>query len=174
LFTARPGYKGVETNMSNQESWLKGKKILVVDDEEDVLETVTEILEMANVDSALDYNTASEKIAHNKYDLAILDIMGVNGLTLLEEAVEKNIPTIMLTAHSMDYKTLMLSIRKGSIAFLPKEMMADLDRYVDTLMNAYDSKESTWKILFDEMGDFFSNRFGNQMETVEWICRRID
>lgn len=63
--------------MSNQESWLKGKTILVVDDEEDVLETVTEILEMANVEGALDYNTASEKIALNKYDLAILDIMGV-------------------------------------------------------------------------------------------------
>ncbi|MBW2563561.1 MAG: response regulator [Deltaproteobacteria bacterium] len=160
--------------MSNQESWLKGKKILVVDDEEDVLETVAEILEMANVEGAFDYNTASEKIALNKYDLAILDIMGVNGLTLLEEAVKNNTPTIMLTAHSMDYKTLMLSIRKGSIAFLPKEMMADLDRYVDTLMNAYDSKQSTWKILFDEMGGFFSNKFGNQMETVEWICRRID
>ena len=160
--------------MSNQESWLKGKKILVVDDEEDVLETVAEILEMANVEGALDYNTASEKIALNKYDLAILDIMGVNGLTLLEEAVKNNIPTIMLTAHSMDYKTLMLSIRKGSIAFLPKETMADLDRYVDTLMNAYDSKKSTWKILFDERGDFFANKFGNQMETVEWICRRID
>ncbi len=63
--------------MSNQESWLKGKTILVVDDEEDVLETIKDILETSNIDTALDYNTAVEKIFLNKYDLAILDIMGV-------------------------------------------------------------------------------------------------
>jgi DNA-binding NtrC family response regulator len=160
--------------MSNKKSWLDGKNILLVDDEEDILETIKDILEMSNIDTALDYKTAVEKITLNKYDLAILDIMGVNGLTLLEKSVEKNIPTVMLTAHAMDYKTLMLSIRKGSIAFLPKETMADLDRFLETLMNAHESKESTWKILFDEMGDFFVKKFGTQMETVEWICRRID
>ncbi len=41
--------------MSNQKSWFKEKKIFVVDDEEDIVETIDEILEMANIDSALDY-----------------------------------------------------------------------------------------------------------------------
>ena len=71
--------------MSEKKSYFEGKNILAVDDEKDILEIIEEELEMANVDMALDYQTASEKIRQNKYDLAILDIMGVDGLTLLEQ-----------------------------------------------------------------------------------------
>ena len=70
--------------MSAKKSYFDGKKILAVDDEQDILEIIEEELEMADVDMALDYQTASEKIRQNNYDLAILDIMGVDGLTLLE------------------------------------------------------------------------------------------
>ena len=78
--------------MSEKKSYFEGKNILAVDDEKDILEIIEEELEMANVDMALDYQTASEKIRQNKYDLAILDIMGVDGLTLLEQNFEKQIP----------------------------------------------------------------------------------
>ena len=88
--------------MSENKSYLEGKKILAVDDETDILETIEEELEIADVDTAQDYQTASEKIRQNQYDLAILDIMGVDGLTLLEKAVEKKIPAVMLTAHAMN------------------------------------------------------------------------
>ena len=84
--------------MGDPTSYIKGKHILAVDDEEDVLETIQDILDGAVVDCAKDYETASEKIRENVYDLAILDIMGVNGLQLLDEAVAKGIPTVMLTA----------------------------------------------------------------------------
>ena len=57
--------------------------ILAVDDEEDVLDTIAEALETAKVDRAQDFKTAVKKINTNAYDLAILDIMGVDGLTLL-------------------------------------------------------------------------------------------
>jgi len=160
--------------MSEKKSYFEGKKILAVDDEKDILEMIEEELEMADVDTALDYQTASEKIRQNQYDLAILDIMGVDGLTLLEKAVEKKIPAIMLTAHAMNYETLMHSIRKGSICFLPKEKLGELVRLLDMLLSAYDSGKSTWAILFDELGDYFDKKFGAPMGTVEWICRRID
>ena len=110
-------------NMSEKKSHLEGKKILAVHDEKEVLEVIEKELEMAEVDTALDYQTASEKISQNDYDLAILDIIGVNGLTLLEKAVAKKIPTIMLTANALNYEKLMHSIRKGSISFLPKEKL---------------------------------------------------
>ncbi len=160
--------------MSEKKSYFEGKKILAVDDEKDILEMIEEELEMADVDTALDYQTASEKIRQNQYDLAILDIMGVDGLTLLEKAVEKKIPAVMLTAHAMNYETLMHSIRKGSICFLPKEKLGELVRLLDMLLSAYDSGKSTWAILFDELGDYFDKKFGAPMGTVEWICRRID
>jgi DNA-binding response OmpR family regulator len=155
-------------------SYFEGKKILAVDDEKDILEIICEELHMANVDTALSYQTASEKIKNNEYDLAILDIMGVDGLKLLEEAVEKKIPSVMLTAHAMNYEALMHSIQKGSISFLPKEKLGDFVELLDMLLSAHDSGQSTWEILFDELGNYFDKKFGAPMGTIEWICRRIN
>ena len=159
--------------MSQKTSCLAGKKILAVDDEKDILEIIEEELEVAEVDTAVDFQSALEKIGANQYDLAILDIMGVDGLKLLERTVEKKIPTVMLTAHALNYETLMHSIRKGSISFLPKEKLVDLDRLLDMLMVSYETGQSTWTVLFDELGDYFNSKFGKPMGTVEWICRQI-
>ena len=52
----------------NAESALKGKRILVVDDEPDVLTTVAEILDMCQVDKASDFETGLQLIMKNKYD----------------------------------------------------------------------------------------------------------
>lgn len=159
--------------MSEKSSLLEGKKILAVDDEADVLEVIMEELETADVDVAQNFETAADKIRRNHYDLVILDIMGVNGLTLLGYAVEKRMPTVMLTAHALNYEVLMKSIRKGSIGFLPKEKLAELTRMLSILLAAHVKGKSTWQALFDEMGDFFNQRFGKPMGTVEWICRKI-
>jgi CheY-like chemotaxis protein len=147
--------------MSEKESFLKGKHILAVDDEADVLETIEEILEESKVDTARDYNSASQKIKEGKYDLAILDIMGVDGLQLLAEAVQRQIPTVMLTAHAISPDTLMESIQKGAISYLPKESLADLDDLLNDLLAAFHHGEPPWKLLFDKLGDFFDERFGS-------------
>ena len=160
--------------MSEKKSYFEGKKILAVDDEKDILEIIGEELEMAEVDTALNYQNASEKIKNNKYDLAIFDIMGVDGLRLLEEAVEKKIPSVMLTAHAMNYEALIHSIQKGSISFLPKEKLGDFVGLLDMLLSAHDSGQSTWEILFDELGNFFDKKFGAPMGTVELICSGIN
>jgi len=152
-------------------SYLKGKSILAVDDEEDILETIEDILDESTVDTARDYDDASSKIKTNRYDLAILDIMGVNGLKLLEESVAKGIPTIMLTAHAINPDTLMASIRKGAISYLPKESLADLDELLDELLGAYDRGEAPWKLLFEKLGDYFNQRFGpdwKEKDTEFW------
>jgi len=147
--------------MTEAPSYLKGKSILVVDDEEDILETIEDILDESILHTARDYESASEKISKNRYDLAILDIMGVNGLQLLEESVAKGIPTVMLTAHAVNPDTLMASIRKGAISYLPKESLAELDELLNELLGAYERGEAPWKLLFDKLGDYFDNRFGS-------------
>jgi len=147
--------------MSEKESFLKGKHILAVDDEVDILETIEEILEESKVDTARDYKSASQKIKERKYDLAILDIMGVDGLQLLSEAVQREIPTVMLTAHAISPDTLMESIQKGAISYLPKESLADLDDLLNALLEAFYRGEPPWKLLFDKLGDFFDERFGS-------------
>jgi DNA-binding response OmpR family regulator len=146
--------------MSDTTSILRGKSILAVDDESDILETIEDILEMSHVDTAMDYESASDKLKKNAYDLAILDIMGVNGLKLLEESVAKGIPTVMLTAHAVNPETLMASIRKGAISYLPKESLADLDELLNGLFNAHERGEAPWKLLFKKLGSYFDERFG--------------
>ncbi|MBN2123199.1 MAG: response regulator [Deltaproteobacteria bacterium] len=146
--------------MSETKSYLEGIRILAVDDEEDVLDTIEEALEAARVDRAADYDTALEKINQTKYDLVILDIMGVDGLKLLERTVERGLPTVMLTAHALSADTLMASIRIGAISYLPKEKLAEIDLILDELLGALKAGRPTWKLLFDKLGDFFDEKFG--------------
>jgi len=147
--------------MSGDQSLLKGKRILAVDDEEDILETIAEFLDESVVDSARDYDSASKKIKKGQYDLVILDIMGVNGLKLLEESVDRGIPTVMLTAHSVNPETLMESIQKGAISYLPKEKLSELDDLLDAILGAHQRGEPPWKLLFEKLGDYFDKRFGS-------------
>ena len=153
--------------MTATDSFLKGIHILAVDDEEDILETIVEILDESRVDTAREYQSASQKIKEHKYDLAILDIMGVDGLKLLEETVEKGIPTVMLTAHAISPETLMESIQKGAISYLPKEALADLDDLLNDLLGAYRKGEPPWKLLFEKLGDFFDKRFGSEWKAKD-------
>jgi DNA-binding NtrC family response regulator len=146
--------------MADSKSYLTDKYILVVDDEEDILETIEEILDNAKLDLVGDYHTASEKIKTNKYDLAILDIMGVNGMQLLEEAVQMNIPAVMLTAHAMNTESLMESIRKGAISYIPKDSLSDIETLLGDLLKASDEGNPPWKMLFDKVGPAFNRKFG--------------
>ena len=146
--------------MTQTDSFLKDKHILAVDDEWDVIETIQEILDIAKVDIAQDYETASQKILNTQYDLAILDIMGVNGIKLLEECVKRDIPAIMLTANSLNPESLMESIKKGAISYLSKEHLSDLDSLINELLGAHNDGKPTWKLLFEKLGNHFNQRFG--------------
>ncbi len=141
-------------------TFLAGKSILAVDDEVDILETIEDILEEAKLDTAGTYESASKKIRKNTYDLVILDIMGVNGLQLLEESVARGFPTVMLTAHAISPDSLMASIRKGAISYLPKESLTDLDDLLNEILGAYERGEAPWKLLFKKLGAYFDERFG--------------
>ncbi|MEW6671725.1 MAG: response regulator [Thermodesulfobacteriota bacterium] len=146
--------------MTQSQSFFKGKRILAVDDEQDIIESIEDILDTAHVDGARDYESALLKIRENRYDLAILDIMGVNGLKLLEETVARNIPTVMLTAHAINPEALMASIQKGAIAYIPKETLAELDTLLNRLLGAYETGGLPWKLLFELLGSYFDERFG--------------
>jgi DNA-binding NtrC family response regulator len=147
-------------NATANKTHLSGLRILAVDDEEDILDTIEDLLDEAHVDRAMDYDTASEMLRTNHYDLAILDIMGVNGMDLLEGTANRNIPAVMLTAHAMNPQTLHSSMVKGALSYLPKEELSRLDELLEELLETHRKGESTWKLLFTRLGTFFDNAFG--------------
>ena len=79
-------------------------KILLVEDNRDILANLTDYLELKGytVDCAQDGMTGMHLAATESYDLAVLDVMmpGIDGFTLCQRLREarNNLPVIMLTA----------------------------------------------------------------------------
>ncbi|AFM24460.1 response regulator [Desulfomonile tiedjei] len=112
---------------------LSGKVILVVDDEPDILETVKEILEQCQVETAGSFASAQTLLETRSYDMAVLDIMGVKGVELLQVAVGKQIPSVMLTAPALTPDYILKCMELGATSYLPKEDITQLDRLLEEL-----------------------------------------
>jgi CheY-like chemotaxis protein len=150
-----------------KESILKGKRILAVDDEPDVLATLEEeILGTSpdcRFDKATEYDEAVQKIRSSSYDVIILDIMGVSGFKLLELAVSRNLLVVMLTAHALSPEALKRSYELKARAYLPKEKLSEVVPFLeDALTHEF---SSGWKRLFEKMTDFFDKKFGEGWKT---------
>ena len=115
---------------------LDGKTVLLVDDEVDILETLEEMLFQCRVDSALSFDRAVDLLRDRSYDVAVLDIMGVQGFELLKITHRKEIPTLMLTAHALTPENLRQSMEKGADAYVPKDKMADLPLFMADVLKA--------------------------------------
>ena len=146
----------------NTDEILQDKALLIVDDEPDILDSITEQLDMCRIYRAKDYEIAMQLMAGFRFDIVILDVMGVRGFELLKKSVSKGFPTVMLTAHAMTPESLKESIQLGAVSFLPKEMMAELDTYLADVVTH--SKKMVWKNLLDKLGDYFDRQFG-----ADWI-----
>ena len=120
------------------------KRILSVDDEPDVLETIEDVLMDYEVDTAGDFDTARRLLVTEEYDMVILDIMGVRGLDLLDIAVERNFSAVRLTAHALDPGTVMQSMLRGAVSFIAKEDIRNLDSLLPELFELLEKGESTW------------------------------
>ncbi len=144
----------------SEESRLHGKRILAVDDEPDVLDTLEEILSMCHVDKAGDYTTALSLLDSRSYDFAILDIMGVDGYRLLEKTNEKGIVALMLTAHALTVEDTIKSYKEGAASYVPKEKINDLPKMLEDIMEARKRNKHFWWRWLDRMGAFYDKRFG--------------
>ena len=143
----------------SKESPLKGKVVLVVDDEPDVLTTLEEMLDMCEVHKAQDFDTALQLILNNTYDVVVLDIMGVNGFELLKNSVARDFPTLMLTAHAMTPEALNESIKIGAVSFVPKELMTELEELLEDVVLG-GGKRLWWLKSLEKTGPYFDEKFG--------------
>jgi nucleotide-binding universal stress UspA family protein/CheY-like chemotaxis protein len=144
----------------NANSYLEGARILVVDDEPDVLETLDEILSMCQVDTASGFEEARELLKSNDYDAAVLDIMGVRGHELAGFCGEKGIPALMLTAQALSPDHLIKSLEEGALAYIPKEKMADMPEHLSEILSAHRRGVKRTGAWFARLRPFFYEKFG--------------
>ncbi|MCU0539443.1 MAG: response regulator [Desulfobacterales bacterium] len=127
---------------------LKDKRILAVDDEPDVLDTLEEILtenEGLVLDRAQDYETGYHLLRSWTYDAVILDIMGVRGFDLLNASVHLGFPTVMLTAHAFSAADLKQAVEMGARAYIPKEKMFEIPAFLEDVPSTRSSARSGWR-----------------------------
>ena len=148
------------------ESILNHKKLLIVDDEPDILTILEEeILESCpdcKIDKATNYENAAELLKSKEYDLVVLDIMGVRGFDLLEIAVAEKFKVAMLTAHAMNPKALKKAHDMGAMAYLPKDKLGEIVPFLEDVLQ-YEHK-SAWKRLMEKLEDYYTEKF----ESVDW------
>lgn len=127
-------------------------KILVVDDERSIRNTLKDILEYEkyDVDLAEDGKKALEIIKNTEYDIILCDIKmpGMDGIEVLEHLSKytPDTPVVMISGHG-NIDTAVESIKKGAYDFIEKPL--DLNRLLITIRNAMDKSTlvSETKIL---------------------------
>jgi DNA-binding NtrC family response regulator len=141
-------------------SLLEGKRILIVDDEPDVLETLEEFLSMCDVVKASSFHEAKELLETQYFEMAILDIMGVDGYELLEIAKEREVIAVMLTAHALSPEDTVRSYKKGAASYVPKEEMSNITIFLNDILEAKEKGKSFWWRWFDRFGSYYDHQFG--------------
>lgn len=116
-------------------------KILVIDDERSIRNTLKEILEFEKyqVELAEDGIKALEMIKTSDFDVVLCDIKmpGLDGIEVLQklEELKPDTPVVMISGHG-NIDTAVESIKKGAFDFIEKPL--DLNRLLITLRNAMD------------------------------------
>jgi CheY-like chemotaxis protein len=149
------------------ESILENKKVLVVDDEPDILETLEELLYTCSVDTASSFEQAIEFLKNRTYDIAVLDIMGVKGYEILKATNKLNTPALMLTAHALTPDNLKQSIEKGADAYVPKDKLADISMYVADVLTAREQGKTNHTKWFASLLPVFDKLFGTNWRKTD-------
>jgi len=114
-------------------------KILVIDDEKAIRNSLKEILgdEGYDVDVAEDGQTALEMVDKDKYNVIFCDIKmpNMSGIEVLDKFNAEGVEaaTIMISGHG-DIDTAVECIKKGAFDFIQKPL--DLNRILITIKNA--------------------------------------
>ena len=136
-------------------------RILIIDDDEELCELVSEYLTIEGFQVEAFYDGASglEKALKNENDLVILDVMlpKKNGFDVLRELrLESKIPVLMLTARGDDTERI-VGLETGADDYLakpfnPRELVARLRAILRRTENLADSKQfETDKIQVDDV-----------------------
>jgi two-component system, NtrC family, nitrogen regulation response regulator NtrX len=116
-------------------------KILIIDDERSIRNSLKEIIEYENheVETAENGVLGLELINSTTFELVFCDIKmpGMDGIEVLDKLLETHpeIPVVMISGHG-NIETAVECIKKGAFDFIEKPL--DLNRIVVTIKNAID------------------------------------
>jgi DNA-binding response OmpR family regulator len=138
-------------------------KVLLVDDEETYVQTLSERLKMRDLknDTVYDGSQAIEFVEENEPDVMVLDLKmpGIDGMEVLRRVKKKypNIQVIILTGHGTD-RDEDESRRLGVYDFLKKPV--DIEELVGRIKAAYKEKiqNTMAAAAFAEEGEFETAR----------------
>jgi len=136
------------------------KNVLIVDDESDVLDTVEMLLPMCHVLKATSFEQGKKLMKEERIDIAILDIMGVNGYELLKMAKREGIIAVMLTAHALSPGNIKRSYNEGAASYIPKDEMGEIVTVLVDVLEAYKKGKNTWSRWLDRFSYFCQTHFG--------------
>jgi DNA-binding NtrC family response regulator len=146
---------------------LKGKRVLIVDDEPDVLETLEALLPMCEVSKASNFAAARKHLENEHFDIAILDIMGVEGYKLLEIATKRKVIAVMLTAHALSLDHTIKSFKEGAASYIPKDEMSKIETVLNDILEAKEKGKSAWWRWMDRLGSYYEEKFGSEWQNKD-------
>jgi len=118
-------------------------KLLIVDDEEDFLNSIAERLGMRDFDitTASEGKTAAKLAKKEMFDVAMLDLRmpGMDGIELLQILKKKHkfLEVIMLTGHGA-IESAVEATRLGAYSYLEKP--CEFEKLLEELKNAYETR----------------------------------
>ncbi|MEW6666040.1 MAG: response regulator [Thermodesulfobacteriota bacterium] len=139
---------------------LKYKRVLIVDDEPDILDTLESLLSMCDVVKASSFEEAKPLLETQYFDMAILDIMGVDGYKLLEIANKRKVLPVMLTAHALSPGDTVKSFKGGAASYVPKEKISEITTYLNDILEAQLQGKSFWWRWLDRFAAYYDKKFG--------------
>lgn len=133
-------------------------KVLIIDDDEELCELVSEYLNVEGFDTDVvnDGKSGLDAARSGKYDLAILDVMlpKMNGFEVLKNLrTDSAIPVLMLTARGDDMERI-VGLESGADDYLPKpfnprELVARLRAILRRVLP--EGGDGTEKIVVDDI-----------------------
>ena len=139
---------------------LEGKRLLIVDDEPDILDTLEGLLSRCIVVKASSFAEAEKQLNTGHFDLAVLDIMGVDGYKLLEIAHTRKVPAVMLTAHALSPDHTVRSYKEGADDYIPKDEIVHIETFLNDVLEARMKGKNPWRRWLQRFGDYYDKKFG--------------
>lgn len=139
------------------------KKVLLIDDEKDFLDVMTERLKNRGIDVSVSISApeALEKITKETYDAVILDLMmpemdGIEALKAIRH-IQPDAQVILLTGHATVQKGIE-AMKLGAMDFFEKPV--DMDTLTEKIEEAHSHKMVMIEREHKEKVDDILKRFG--------------